>query len=100
MIDDGTALLTIGELARATGLTVRTIRYWSDEDSHTSVTDATLEAFGIDPTDLDLDTLRSLEGAPRPQAQSEPTREQREPSSRPQHLVGLARSACRIDPMP
>ncbi|WP_330459918.1 MerR family transcriptional regulator [Streptomyces sp. NBC_00820] len=31
MIDDGTALLTIGELARATGLTVRTIRYWSDE---------------------------------------------------------------------
>ncbi|MER8224964.1 MerR family transcriptional regulator [Streptomyces sp. NPDC094143] len=31
MTDDGTALLTIGALARATGLTVRTIRYWSDE---------------------------------------------------------------------
>ncbi|MBC2907492.1 MerR family transcriptional regulator [Streptomyces cupreus] len=31
MIDDGTALFTIGELARTTGLTVRTIRYWSDE---------------------------------------------------------------------
>jgi len=31
MIDDGTVLFTIGELARATGLTVRTIRYWSDE---------------------------------------------------------------------
>ncbi|GGY05507.1 helix-turn-helix domain-containing protein [Streptomyces anandii] len=31
MNDDGTALLTIGDLARATGLTVRTIRYWSDE---------------------------------------------------------------------
>ncbi|MFD9003866.1 MerR family transcriptional regulator [Streptomyces sp. NPDC059582] len=31
MIEDGTGLLTIGELARATGLTVRTIRYWSDE---------------------------------------------------------------------
>ncbi|MEU6283621.1 MerR family transcriptional regulator [Streptomyces sp. NPDC047028] len=31
MNDDGTALLTIGALARATGLTVRTIRYWSDE---------------------------------------------------------------------
>lgn len=31
MIDDGTGLLTIGELARSTGLTVRTIRYWSDE---------------------------------------------------------------------
>ncbi|MEV0177479.1 MerR family transcriptional regulator [Streptomyces sp. NPDC050803] len=31
MIDDGTGLLTIGELATATGLTVRTIRYWSDE---------------------------------------------------------------------
>ncbi|MFJ3666515.1 MerR family transcriptional regulator [Streptomyces sp. NPDC090106] len=31
MIDDGTAPFTIGELARATGLTVRTIRYWSDE---------------------------------------------------------------------
>ncbi|MFD1662518.1 MerR family transcriptional regulator [Streptomyces caeni] len=31
MIDDGTGLFTIGELARATGLAVRTIRYWSDE---------------------------------------------------------------------
>ncbi|MFC8514820.1 MerR family transcriptional regulator [Streptomyces sp. NPDC057257] len=31
MIDDGTGLFTIGELARSTGLTVRTIRYWSDE---------------------------------------------------------------------
>ncbi|MGW3383794.1 helix-turn-helix domain-containing protein [Streptomyces albogriseolus] len=31
MTDDGTGLLTIGELARATGLSVRTIRYWSDE---------------------------------------------------------------------
>jgi DNA-binding transcriptional MerR regulator len=31
MSDHGTGLLTIGELARATGLTVRTIRYWSDE---------------------------------------------------------------------
>ncbi|MYS95528.1 MULTISPECIES: MerR family transcriptional regulator [Streptomyces] len=31
MTDDGTGLLTIGELARVTGLTVRTIRYWSDE---------------------------------------------------------------------
>lgn len=31
MTDDGTGLMTIGELARTTGLTVRTIRYWSDE---------------------------------------------------------------------
>jgi DNA-binding transcriptional MerR regulator len=31
MIDDGPRLLTIGQLARRTGLTVRTIRYWSDE---------------------------------------------------------------------
>jgi DNA-binding transcriptional MerR regulator len=31
MTDDGTGLFTIGELARSTGLTVRTIRYWSDE---------------------------------------------------------------------
>ncbi|MGW3511444.1 helix-turn-helix domain-containing protein [Streptomyces sp. NPDC000994] len=31
MTEDGTGLLTIGELARVTGLTVRTIRYWSDE---------------------------------------------------------------------
>ncbi|MGW2049140.1 helix-turn-helix domain-containing protein [Streptomyces sp. NPDC001858] len=38
MIDDGTGLLTIGELARATGLPVRTIRYWSDEDVLTPVT--------------------------------------------------------------
>ncbi|MGM0346633.1 MerR family transcriptional regulator [Streptomyces sp. Adlamb9] len=38
MNDDGTGLLTIGELARATGLTVRTIRYWSDEGVLTPVT--------------------------------------------------------------
>ncbi|MFE9451262.1 MerR family transcriptional regulator [Streptomyces sp. NPDC006739] len=38
MTDDGTGFLTIGELARATGLTVRTIRYWSDEDVLTPVT--------------------------------------------------------------
>ncbi|WP_338700741.1 MerR family transcriptional regulator [Streptomyces sp. Q6] len=31
MIDDSTRLLTIGQLARRTGLTVRTIRFWSDE---------------------------------------------------------------------
>ncbi|MDT0400238.1 MULTISPECIES: helix-turn-helix domain-containing protein [Streptomyces] len=31
MTDDSTGLLTIGALARATGLSVRTIRYWSDE---------------------------------------------------------------------
>ncbi|NUP17243.1 MAG: MerR family transcriptional regulator [Streptomyces sp.] len=38
MIGDGTALFTIGELARATGLTVRTIRYWSDEGALPPVT--------------------------------------------------------------
>ncbi|MEW2157456.1 MerR family transcriptional regulator [Streptomyces sp. NPDC007189] len=37
MTEDGTGLLTIGELARATGLTVRTIRYWSDEGVLTPV---------------------------------------------------------------
>ncbi|NEB07624.1 MerR family transcriptional regulator [Streptomyces coelicoflavus] len=31
MTDDGTGFMTIGELARSTGLPVRTIRYWSDE---------------------------------------------------------------------
>ncbi|MFE2044264.1 MerR family transcriptional regulator [Streptomyces sp. NPDC059477] len=31
MIDHGTGLFPIGTLARATGLSVRTIRYWSDE---------------------------------------------------------------------
>jgi DNA-binding transcriptional MerR regulator len=41
MIDDGTGLLTIGELARATGLTVRTIRYWSDEGVLVPVTRST-----------------------------------------------------------
>jgi DNA-binding transcriptional MerR regulator len=30
MTDDGCTLLTIGQLARRTGLSVRTIRYWSD----------------------------------------------------------------------
>ncbi len=35
---DGTGLFTIGELARATGLTVRTIRYWSDEGALPPVT--------------------------------------------------------------
>ncbi|MEU9156031.1 MerR family transcriptional regulator [Streptomyces sp. NPDC048417] len=37
MIDNSTGLFTIGELARATGLTVRTIRYWSDEGVLTPV---------------------------------------------------------------
>jgi len=36
--NDGTGLLTIGELARATGLSVRTIRYWSDEGALPPVT--------------------------------------------------------------
>lgn len=39
--NDGTGLLTIGELARATGLTVRTIRYWSDEGVLTPVARST-----------------------------------------------------------
>lgn len=38
MTHDGTGLLTIGRLARATGLTVRTIRYWSDEGALPPVT--------------------------------------------------------------
>ncbi|MGP4006387.1 helix-turn-helix domain-containing protein [Streptomyces sp. 4N124] len=41
MSEDGTALFTIGELARATGLTVRTIRYWSDEGALPPVTRST-----------------------------------------------------------
>ncbi|WSQ11934.1 MerR family transcriptional regulator [Streptomyces sp. NBC_01231] len=41
MIDDGTGLFTIGELARTTGLTVRTIRYWSDEGLLPPVTRST-----------------------------------------------------------
>ncbi|MGV4986023.1 helix-turn-helix domain-containing protein [Streptomyces sp. NRAIS4] len=41
MTEDGTGLLTIGALARATGLTVRTIRYWSDEGVLTPVTRST-----------------------------------------------------------
>lgn len=31
MIENGTGLFTIGQLARGSGLSVRTIRYWSDE---------------------------------------------------------------------
>ncbi|MFI9824073.1 MerR family transcriptional regulator [Streptomyces sp. NPDC052013] len=41
MNDDGTGLFTIGELARATGLSVRTIRYWSDEGALPPVTRST-----------------------------------------------------------
>jgi len=41
MIDDGTGLFTIGELAQSTGLTVRTIRYWSDEGVLAPVTRST-----------------------------------------------------------
>ncbi|MFE7234288.1 helix-turn-helix domain-containing protein [Streptomyces sp. NPDC002405] len=41
MTEDGTGLLTIGELARVTGLTVRTIRYWSDEGALPPVTRST-----------------------------------------------------------
>ncbi|WP_225099414.1 MerR family transcriptional regulator [Streptomyces sp. CoH27] len=41
MTDDGTGLFTIGALARATGLSVRTIRYWSDEGVLTPVTRST-----------------------------------------------------------
>ncbi|MCX4905258.1 MerR family DNA-binding transcriptional regulator [Streptomyces sp. NBC_00878] len=38
MIDDGTRLLTIGQLSRSTGLPVRTIRYWSDAGALPPVT--------------------------------------------------------------
>ncbi|MGP4045166.1 helix-turn-helix domain-containing protein [Streptomyces sp. 2A115] len=38
MIDDGTGLLTIGQLSRSTGLPVRTIRYWSDAGALPPVT--------------------------------------------------------------
>lgn len=38
MIEDGTGLFTIGELSRGTGLSVRTIRYWSDEGALPPVT--------------------------------------------------------------
>ncbi|WP_406332978.1 MerR family transcriptional regulator [Streptomyces sp. NBC_00203] len=38
MIEDGTGLFTIGELSRSTGLSVRTIRYWSDEGALPPVT--------------------------------------------------------------
>ncbi|MHC3474149.1 MerR family transcriptional regulator [Streptomyces sp. 7R007] len=41
MIENGTGLFTIGELARSTGLTVRTIRYWSDEGVLTPVARST-----------------------------------------------------------
>ncbi|MET8572182.1 MerR family transcriptional regulator [Streptomyces sp. NPDC004783] len=40
-MNDGTGLMTIGELARTTGLTVRTIRYWSDEGALPPVTRST-----------------------------------------------------------
>ncbi|AVH56368.1 MULTISPECIES: helix-turn-helix domain-containing protein [Streptomyces] len=38
MIEDSTGLFTIGELSRSTGLSVRTIRYWSDEGALPPVT--------------------------------------------------------------
>ncbi|AKN69916.1 MerR family transcriptional regulator [Streptomyces sp. PBH53] len=64
MIDDGTGLLTIGELARATGLSVRTIRYWSDEGVLTPVTRSAggyrlYDAGGVARLEL-IRTLREL----------------------------------------
>ncbi|MYQ91444.1 MerR family transcriptional regulator [Streptomyces sp. SID4946] len=64
MNDDGTGLLTIGELARATGLTVRTIRYWSDEGVLTPVTRSAggyrlYDAQGVARLEL-IRTLREL----------------------------------------
>ncbi|GLX51782.1 MerR family transcriptional regulator [Streptomyces hygroscopicus subsp. hygroscopicus] len=61
MNDDGTALLTIGELARATGLTVRTIRYWSDEGVLAPVTRSAGGYRLYDATDVArLELIRTL----------------------------------------
>lgn len=60
---------------------VNTLRYWSDEDSHTSVSGATLEAFGIDRRDLDLNALRSLSGGRAPDARPERAKERSDTSS-------------------
>ncbi|MEU0335504.1 MerR family transcriptional regulator [Streptomyces sp. NPDC006193] len=64
MIEDGTGLLTIGELARATGLTVRTIRYWSDQGVLTPVARSSggyrlYDAGGVARLEL-IRTLREL----------------------------------------
>ncbi|MFG2353603.1 MerR family transcriptional regulator [Streptomyces sp. NPDC048521] len=64
MIEDGTGLLTIGELARATGLSVRTIRYWSDAGVLTPVTRSSggyrlYDAAGVARLEL-VRTLREL----------------------------------------
>ncbi|GGZ21480.1 MerR family transcriptional regulator [Streptomyces olivaceoviridis] len=64
MIEDGTGLLTIGELARATGLSVRTIRYWSDAGVLTPVTRSAggyrlYDAGGVARLEL-IRTLREL----------------------------------------
>jgi hypothetical protein len=42
---------------------INTLRYWSEGGSHTSIKQATLAAFGIDPGELELESLRALEGA-------------------------------------
>lgn len=60
---------------------VNTLRYWSDDESHASVREAVLEAFGIDPRELDLNALRSLDGGRRPQVRRERTKDQSEPPS-------------------
>jgi hypothetical protein len=60
---------------------VNTLRYWSEDGSPTSVKDAALEAFGIDPQDLNLEALRSLSGARRPELHPGRSTDQPEKSS-------------------
>lgn len=46
---------------------INTLRYWSEAGSHTSIKEATLAAFGIDPGELSLESLRALGGSRDPE---------------------------------
>jgi hypothetical protein len=57
------------------------LRYWSENDAYARVKEAILESFGVEPSELDLEALRSLGGGMNPGARSERKKDPSEPRS-------------------
>ena len=53
---------------------VNILRYWSEDEFYTRIKETTLEAFGIEPGDIDLDALHTLGGGRKPEARPERTK--------------------------